>query len=180
LYLLDPPRHLLIVLDLEGNILKRIGRPRPHAIGRVMGESIPMDLDYPSEIAIGNNELVVVDSGNSRIHVMDLQCKPATQFSIRAIPSPPNIDEVGIGMDLTGNIYVSSIVDSHVRIYGRDGTLLGSFGRNGMEVGEFNSPAGLFVDGENRLYVADTNNGRVQVFQLSHKSESESKLEATK
>jgi hypothetical protein len=36
-----------------------------------------------------------------------------------------------------------------------------------MEIGEFNSPAGLWIDGTNRLYVGDTNNGRVQVFQLS-------------
>jgi len=48
-----------------------------------------MDLDYPTEIAIGKNELVLVDSGNSRIHVMDLQCKPVAQFSIRAVPGPP-------------------------------------------------------------------------------------------
>jgi DNA-binding beta-propeller fold protein YncE len=180
LFLLDSPRHVLFVLDLEGNILKRIGRPRPHAIGRVSGETIPMDLDYPTEMAIGNNELVVVDSGNSRIHVMDLQCQPVVQFSIPAIPGPPVIDEVGLSVDLTGKIYVSSTRDSHIRIYGRDGSLLGSFGRTGMEIGEFNSPAGLWIDGTNRLYVADTNNGRVQVFQLSHDSESETEPEATR
>jgi len=179
LFLLDTPRHLLFVLDLEGNILKLIGRPRLHAIGRVRDEAIPMDLDYPTEIAIGNDELVLVDSANSRVHVMDLQCKPVAQFSIRAVPSPPIMGDVGLGVDLTGNIYVSNITDSDIRIYGRDGTLLGSFGRNGMEVGEFNSPAGLFVDRGNRLYVADTNNSRVQVFQLSHDSESETKLRAT-
>src|ERR1017187_1833050 len=168
LFVLDTPRHVLFVLDLEGNMLKRVGRPRPNAIGRVSSETIPMDLDYPTEIAIGNNELVVVDSANSRVHVMDLQCQLVAQFSIPAIPGPPSIDEVGLSIDLTGNIYVSNITDSHIRIYGRDGSLLGSFGRPGMEVGEFNSPAGLWVDGKNRLYVADTNNGRVQVFQLSH------------
>jgi DNA-binding beta-propeller fold protein YncE len=171
LFLLDTPRHVLFVLDLEGNILKRVGRPRPHAIGRVSGETIPMDLDYPTEIAIRNNELVVVDSVNSRIHVMDLQCQPVAQFSISATPGPPLNDEVGLGVDLTGNIYVSDVRDSRIRIYGRDGSLLGSFGRTGMEIGEFNSPAGLWIDGTNRLYVADTNNGRVQVFQLSHDSE---------
>jgi DNA-binding beta-propeller fold protein YncE len=171
LFLLDTPRHVLFVLDLEGNILKRIGQPRPHAIGRVSGETIPMDLDYPTEIAIGNNELVVVDSANSRIHVMDLQCQPVAQFSIPATPGPPLNDEVGLGLDLTGKIYVSTASDSHIRIYGRDGSPLGSFGRTGMGIGEFNSPAGLWIDGTNRLYVADTNNGRVQVFQLSHDSE---------
>src|ERR1039458_9514826 len=179
LFLLDTPRHALFVLDLEGNILKRIGRPRLNAIGRVSGETIPMDLDYPTEIAIGNDELVLVDSANSRVHVMDLQCKPVAQFSIRAVTGPPIMGDVGLGVDLTGNIYVSNVTDSDIRIYGRDGTLLSSFGRNGMEVGAVNSPAGLFVDGRNRLYVADTNNSRVQVFQLSHDSESETELKAT-
>jgi DNA-binding beta-propeller fold protein YncE len=111
---------------------------------------------------------------------MDLQCQPVVQFSIPAIPGPPVIDEVGLSVDLTGKIYVSSTRDSHIRIYGRDGSLLGSFGQTGMEIGEFNSPAGLWIDGTNRLYVADTNNGRVQVFQLSHDSESETEPEATR
>jgi DNA-binding beta-propeller fold protein YncE len=105
---------------------------------------------------------------------MDLQCKPVVQFSIGAVPGPPVL-EVGLGVDLTGNIYVSNTKDSHIRIYGRNGTFLGSFGRSGMEVGEFRSPAGLFVDRGNHLYVADANNGRVQVFQVSHQSETELK-----
>jgi DNA-binding beta-propeller fold protein YncE len=167
LFLLDTPRHLLFVLDLEGNILKRVGRPRPHAIGKVKDEAIPMDLDYPTEMVIGNNELVVVDSGNSRIHVMDLHCKPVAEFRIPAIPGPPSIDAVGLGVDLAGNIYVSTTQDSRIRIYSRDGSLLGSFGQSGAEIGQFSSPAGLWIDGNSRLYVADTNNSRVQVFQLS-------------
>ena len=167
LFLLDSPRHLLFVLDLEGNILKRVGRPRPHAIGKVSGETIPMDLDYPTEIAVGNNELVVLDAANSQIHVMDLECNPSALFTISSIPGQSVVDGVGLGVDLTGNIYVSSTRDSQIGIYRRDGHLLGSFGRPGMEIGEFNSPAGLWIDGTNRLYVGDTKNGRVQVFQLS-------------
>jgi DNA-binding beta-propeller fold protein YncE len=175
LFLLDSPRHLLFVLDLEGNILKRVGRPRPHAIGRPSGETIPMDLDYPTEIAIGNNELVVVDAANSRIRVMDLECNPVAEFTISSssasIPVQAVVDGVGLAVDLTGNIYVSSTRESQIGIYQRDGHLLGSFGRPGMEVGEFSSPAGLWIDGTNRLYVGDTKNGRVQVFQLTQNVE---------
>lgn len=98
---------------------------------------------------------------------MDLECEPLAQFRIRSLSGPPMRDGVGLGVDLAGNIYVSSTRDSRVGIYARDGSLLGSFGRSGMGIGEFNAPAGLWVDGTNRLYVADTNNGRVQVFQLS-------------
>jgi len=179
LFLLDSPRHLLLVLDLEGNVLQRVGRRSTHAIGRFSGDTIPMDLDYPTEIAIGSNELVVVDSGNSRIRILDLQCKPLAEFRIRATPGPPIIDEVGLSVDPTGKIYVSTR-DSHIRIYSRDGSLLGSFGRTGTEIGEFNSPAGLWIDGSNRLYVADTNNGRVQVFQVSHDSENAGGAEGTR
>ena len=170
LFLLDSPRHLLFVLDLEGNILKRVGRPRPHALGKVRGETIPMDLDDPTEIAVGNNELVVVDAANSQIHVMDLECNPLAQFThfLFLFPGPASPSTtVGLGVDLAGNIYVSSTRDSRIGIYRRDGRQLGFFGRPGMEIGEFNSPAGLWIDGTNRLYVGDTNNGRVQVFQLS-------------
>lgn len=180
IFVLDTPRHLLFVLDLEGNILKRIGRSRPNALGRVVGESIPMDLDYPTEVAIGSNEIVVVDSANSRISVMDLQCTPVAQFSIRAVQDPSNMGEGGLSVDLAGNIYVSNSTDSHIRTYSRLGALLGSFGRHGMEVGEFSSPAGLWIDGASRLYISDTNNGRVQVFQLRHDSESATELTASR
>jgi DNA-binding beta-propeller fold protein YncE len=176
LFLLDTPRDVLFVLDLEGNVLERIGRARPHAIGKVSGETLLMDLDHPTEMALGNNELVVVDSSNSRINVMDLQGKLVAQFRIPGVPGPPVIDEVGLGVDRAGNIYISTTRDSHVRIYGRDGSLLCSFGRTGVEIGEFNSPAGLWIDEKDRLYVADTNNGRVQVFQLNRDFGVERKL----
>jgi len=179
LFVLDSPRHLLFVLDLEGNVLQRVGR-LAHAIGRLSGDAIPLDLDYPTEIAIGNNELVVVDSGNSRVRVMDLQYQPVAQFSIPASPGPPIINEVGLSVDLSGNVYVSTIRESRIRIYHRDGSLLRSFGHGGAQIGEFNSPTGLWIDGTNRLYVADTNNSRVQVFQLGHDAERKTEPEATR
>jgi len=43
---------------------------------------------------------------------------------------------------------------------------LASFGQPGQELGEFSEPDGLWIDSANRLYVADSGNGRVQIFQL--------------
>jgi DNA-binding beta-propeller fold protein YncE len=43
-------------------------------------------------------------------------------------------------------------------------SLLQSFGRAGTSPGEFNRPEGLCVDGQDRLYVADSCNHRIQVF----------------
>ncbi len=45
------------------------------------------------------------------------------------------------------------------------GTLLLAFGRSGQAPGEFWLPAGIDVDEEDRVYVVDSYNARLQVFQ---------------
>jgi hypothetical protein len=45
--------------------------------------------------------------------------------------------------------------------------LMGTFGQSGNRIGEFSAPGGLWVDASNRIYIADTANARVQVYQIS-------------
>ena len=53
--------YLAFVLDLGGNILKCIGRPRPHGIGRVGSEAtILMDPEYPTVAKIGGGAMALV------------------------------------------------------------------------------------------------------------------------
>jgi DNA-binding beta-propeller fold protein YncE len=56
---------------------------------------------------------------------------------------------------------------SIISVYNNDGALIGSFGQAGSRIGEFRAPKEVWVDASNRVYVADTGNARVQVFQLS-------------
>jgi len=167
LYLLDTPRDVLFMLDLEGNVLKRVGRGRGHAIGRYASEAFPLDLHEPTEIALGNDKLVVLDSAGSRIQVMDLQCNVLGQFSISALAGRGTLGEIGLGIDSVGNLYVSNLGESSVRIYDQAGHLRSSFGRPGYGAGEFNAPSGLWIDLIDRVYIADTKNHRVQIFQLA-------------
>ena len=51
-----------------------------------------------------------------------------------------------------------------VKIFSRDGALLLFFGSQGRAYGEFWLPSGIFIDNNDYIYVADTYNGRVQVF----------------
>jgi len=74
--------------------------------------------------------------------------------------------ENGLGTDGTGNVYVSSFHSSMIRVFRHDGQPLSVFGQPGHSAGEFLSPGGLWIDSSNRLYVADSGNGRVQLFQL--------------
>jgi len=46
----------------------------------------------------------------------------------------------------------------------KDGTFVKPWGRTGSKPGEFNSPHGLAFDSRGRLFVADTGNNRLQIF----------------
>jgi sugar lactone lactonase YvrE len=46
--------------------------------------------------------------------------------------------------------------------------LLYKSGRSGTKRGKFNEPSGIWIESNNRLYVADTENNRVQQFQIEN------------
>jgi hypothetical protein len=54
-----------------------------------------------------------------------------------------------------------------VQVFDRDGTLLYTFGQTGGGLGELQLPAGLWIDAGDRIYLADSYNQRVQVFQFT-------------
>ncbi len=56
-----------------------------------------------------------------------------------------------------------------VQIFDREGNFLYSFGGQGQEEGEFWMPLGIYIDEKDFIYVADSYNARVQVFQVQRK-----------
>ena len=57
----------------------------------------------------------------------------------------------------------------NIQIFDRSGRLLLNWGEAGTEAGEFWLPNGIVISPENRIYVADTYNRRIQVFQFTGK-----------
>jgi DNA-binding beta-propeller fold protein YncE len=68
-------------------------------------------------------------------------------------------------VDSDGNIYVVESYYDHLLVFNRAGTFLMAIGGLGRETGKFYLPAGTWVDGRNRVFVADMFNGRVVIFQ---------------
>lgn len=155
LYLADTPRNLVFILDLEGNVLKRLGKDRH---GNGSGE-----FASPTLIAVSDHGVVVLDAERSRIQILDFDGNSIGRYRI-----PAGVDrDNGLAVDNDGNIYISYAASSTISMYKPDGTSIGSFGQSGSRIGEFRVPRGLWVDTSNRIYVADGGNVRVQVFQVS-------------
>ena len=68
-------------------------------------------------------------------------------------------------MDSFGHVYVVDALFDNIQIFNPDGQLLMHFGAAGQQPGEFWLPGGVAIGRNNRIYVADTYNRRVQVFQ---------------
>jgi hypothetical protein len=70
-----------------------------------------------------------------------------------------------VGVDSEGHIYVADTSFGNFQIFDQGGHLLLFVGSPGGGPGEFFLPAGLYIDGRDRIYVADQGNARVQVFE---------------
>lgn len=159
LFLADSPRNLVIEIDLAGREVRRAGKNRD-GTGTV-------EFEEPTDIAVTHGRIYVLDRMGSRVQVLDMNLNLESKFDLPRGQDPRQDRENGLSADVDGNVYVSSHRQSTVRVYNPGGHLVASFGQSGTRVGEFAAPGGLWVDSANRLYVADSGNGRVQLFQLA-------------
>ncbi|MEM7164295.1 MAG: 6-bladed beta-propeller [Planctomycetota bacterium] len=133
----------------------------------VSGEG-PGEFIRPEGLATGaSGDIYVVDCGNHRVQ----RFSPDGQFV--ATFGQPGEDpgsflfpfDIAPGSDDT--LYVVDYRGNRVQRFRADGTFLGAAGTAGREPGEFATPRGVAVLPSargDRIYVADTNNHRVQTF----------------
>ena len=78
---------------------------------------------------------------------------------------PPFNTPTDVALSPEGELYVSDgYGNARVHKFTADGQLLFSWGEPGSGLGHFATPHGIFVDKEGRVYVADRQNMRVQIF----------------
>jgi DNA-binding beta-propeller fold protein YncE len=132
--------------------------------------SAPGGFQEPWSVAVDKQGMVyVADTWNHRIVKLDPQFHYVETWGYPAKPSGPDsllalYGPREIVFDAAGNLLVSDTGNERVLEFAPDGTPLGSFGSAGSGPGQFQEPVGIAVAPDGTIYVADTWNGRIQVF----------------
>ncbi len=140
LYIADTSNNRIKITDLDGNYIGSI------------------DSTTPYQIALDNNGFIY-----------------AAEFSINRVAkydaNGVNIMHIGAGLYQPKGVYVKDNViyigdsgNNKIKKYDMSGNLLLSFGTFGTEPGQFINTRGIFVDNNGRIWVADGDVARVQVF----------------
>jgi hypothetical protein len=168
LYLADGPRHMVFMLDLDGNVLRSMGkyssRGSPGELQR-REKFGPEAFDYPQDIAVGDHDVAVLDKSGTRVQILDLDCNPIASFSVQHAAQD---EGYSVGIDKDRQIYVSYSRNSEIRIFNRQGKIVGSLRHTGPKANQFIIPMGLWIDGQNRMYVVDELNAQVQLYQVEN------------
>jgi sugar lactone lactonase YvrE len=123
----------------------------------------PKEYGFFSDVAVDYKGTVfLIDSINARVFEA---ARDAAEFS----PLTPNLKEymrfpTAIATDNRGRIYLVDRNGSRVIILGPDGSLLGQLSAMGWKEGLLQHPSQLCINSSGEIFVADTNNNRIQVF----------------
>ena len=154
LFVTDTVANQIVVFDDRGSQLNAFGSK-----GGAAGE-----FNFPTSLTLHGDVLYVNDTMNFRIQAFTLDGASVSFFGEPGDGSGQFAHSKGLGSDLEGHLYVADALSNYIQIFDAEGRFLLSFGGLGGSAGLFRLPAGIYVL-ENRIFVADSQNRRVQVFE---------------
>ncbi|MGY5148964.1 MAG: pentapeptide repeat-containing protein [Candidatus Nitrosopumilus sp. bin_68KS] len=150
IFVADSQNHRVQIFDSDGKLLKQFSTSLKESV-----ISTPIDLD------IYKNKIFVADSSTSSILVFDLDGKLSNSFLLDS-SSHILISGIDVHDEL---IFLSDATNNLFLILDLNGNLIMKMGKAGNHYGEFNNPQKIISNGK-QIFVADSDNYRIQVFDL--------------
>ncbi|MGP1679968.1 MAG: NHL repeat-containing protein [Burkholderiales bacterium] len=126
------------------------------------------ELSYPHDAEFDKSgRLLVADTGNDRIAIYQIERAGANLVGeLKGLSGPE-----GVAVAPDGRIIATNTGSGTLAVF-RDGKLERIFGRDGARDGEFSNPHDVEAAADGSIYVVDSANNRVQVFDstLRHRS----------
>jgi DNA-binding beta-propeller fold protein YncE len=166
IYVADTSNVRIQKLDSDGNWLATWKGPTGDFVGSPIGISV-------STVPAGNgtaDRVFIADALRKKVRVWNTAL---TQQVMTAVSNGEctfsNIRDVDA--DASGNIYIANYVLNNILKLDPTGACITTWGSKGTLPGQFKNPYGVRIatdpeDGLQRVYVADSNNNRIQVFGL--------------
>ncbi|MFZ5477443.1 MAG: hypothetical protein ACOZNI_11775 [Myxococcota bacterium] len=157
LWVVDSRLHGMAVFDIAtGEHVRTVG-------GRGTDDGM---FNFPTNIAIGKEEVYVTDTFNFRVQVMDLEGNYLRKWGRNCDSFGCFSRAKGIAVDSLGNVHVSDAAFNNVQIFSPEGELLLFFGGIGNGPGRMWLPAGMYIDAKDQIYVVSQYNWRVNLYQF--------------
>ena len=123
-------------------------------------------INRPMYIAFSDNgDMFVTSERDHCIHVYDSSGKKKT--TIGSMGSGELRFNEPQGIAIIGDvIYVAEYDGNRIHKLTTQGEFLGTFGESGSDIGQFDGPCDIKISPNGKVYVADSDNNRVQVFHL--------------
>ncbi len=176
-----------IRFDLQGDLIYTDITPNLHSIHIISSADIngswatfnPTIKEFGSEgngtgqinfpydaITDSKGNFYVSDGNNSRVEMFGSNFAYNTFFGFGTGNDGLNLPR-GMWMDSKEHLHVVDAVGAVIRVYDVSGNtpqFLYTFGTPGADDGQFNYPIDICIDGTGRLYIADRDNNRVQIW----------------
>ncbi len=169
---LNRSEHPIMVFDREGNLMSSWGEGY---FGRAHGSCIGPDGSIYS--TDDRKHIVTKFDPEGKVFMVlgtkdkpsDTGYRPTSDFfeSLMTITrgGPPFNRPTGVDLSSSGDIFVADgYGNARVHKFSADGQLLFSWGEPGPAPGQFRLPHSLHVDEYDRVWVADRENSRIQIF----------------
>ena len=134
-------------------------------------QEIPVDgqFDRPVDIALDKNDnLYVLDAGNSRIQVFDENSNFISKFSYKGIDDKQHTNIISISVGDNGRIYLADSTNKIIRVFDNSGEHLFDFGKSIFDNLESSHMSISVDDDEEKIYVL-SNRQDFFVFDISGK-----------
>lgn len=160
----SPDGKLIYVTDMRNSRMRVLEAMTLKQVG-AFGER---ELSNPHDAAFDQaGRLLVADTGNDRVAIYDVNGAQATLVGeLKGLSGPE-----GVAVALDGRVIVTNTRSAMLSVF-RDGRLERTVGSRGARDGEFANPHDVEVAADGSVYVVDSGNDRVQVFdtELRHRS----------
>lgn len=152
--------HRMLIFAPNGTFTKSVG-----TAGLVNdAKQGPAVFQFPNSVKVIGNEVWVADSNNRRLQVFDRQGNfkriLVTQGLPRGFDALPKLS----AKDPVRLVVVDTLSHQATIWDAKKGTSVLTFGGRGFLEGQFAYPNDVSVDGKRLIFIADTDNGRIQVW----------------